>query len=84
MTKTTSIRIQPRGTLTRIRAALGALSRDRIGATTVEYIVLVAFIALGGIAAVSNLGAKITEATKKAATGVEQFKAAEGVTQAAN
>jgi Flp pilus assembly pilin Flp len=83
MNKSTSIRIQSSGVLTRIRAALGALSRDRVGATTVEYIVLVAFIALGGIAAVSNLGARISEATGKAAKGVTEFKEAEGVTQQA-
>jgi Flp pilus assembly pilin Flp len=73
MTKSKHTHIQQRGTLTRIRAALSALSRDRIGATTVEYLVLVAFIALGGIAAISNLRDKIKSTADKTATGVENL-----------
>jgi Flp pilus assembly pilin Flp len=44
-----------------IKNSLRALGRDRRGATTVEYLVLVAIIALGGIAAMSKIKQGISD-----------------------
>ena len=43
----------------RLAASLRKLTKDRHGATTVEYLVLLAFLGLGGIAAVQGLGGAI-------------------------
>jgi Flp pilus assembly pilin Flp len=63
---TLSHRIENRSFVARIKATLRAVTRDRRGATTVEYLVLVAIIALGGIAAMG----KIKDSIDKTATGV--------------
>jgi Flp pilus assembly pilin Flp len=78
MTQSKHTNLQQHGFLTRIRARLRSLASDRIGATTVEYIVLVAFIALGGIAAVKGIRDKIGSAAQKTGAGIESFKAVEG------
>jgi Flp pilus assembly pilin Flp len=44
---------------------------DRRGATTVEYFVLLAFIALGGIAAVQTIQGKIGSVANKLGGNVE-------------
>lgn len=62
----TTTHMQTSGFLTRFRSALGRLTKNRRGATTVEYIVLVAFIALGGIAAVRG----VRDSIKKSADDV--------------
>ena len=43
----------------RLAASLRKLVKDRRGATTVEYLVLLAFLGLGGIAAMTELGGAI-------------------------
>lgn len=67
------------GMLARIKSALSGLARDRLGATTVEYFVLVAFLALGGIAAIKGIQTAVAGTASGIATGVtnlQEFKAA--------
>jgi Flp pilus assembly pilin Flp len=69
-----STQIQTRSSFfARVKAALSGVSRDRRGATTVEYLVLLAFVALAGITAVTGLGQKISKKATDLGGNVESL-----------
>jgi Flp pilus assembly pilin Flp len=57
-----------------IKSSLRALGRDRRGATTVEYLVLVAIIALGGIAAMKSIKDGISTTATQVGTDITGMK----------
>lgn len=67
---TLSHRIENRSFVARIKATLRAVTRDRRGATTVEYLVLVAIIALGGIAAMTEIKKSIGATASGVSSGI--------------
>jgi len=70
-----STRSQTHTFLARIRSALRGVLRDRRGASTVEYLVLVAFIALGGIAAMEALRDHIKTGADSVGVKVDKLEA---------
>jgi Flp pilus assembly pilin Flp len=67
---TLSHRIENRSFVAFLKARLRAVTRDRRGATTVEYLVLVAIIALGGIAAMTQIKQSIGTTASGIGSGI--------------
>jgi Flp pilus assembly pilin Flp len=67
---TTNTQIARTSLSARLVAGLRKLSKDRRGATTVEYLVLLAFVGLGGIAAITALGDAISTKAEELGTAV--------------
>ena len=67
---TLSHRIENPSFVARIKASLRSITRDRRGATTVEYLVLVAVIALGGIVAMEKIKGGISSTAEGVTTGI--------------